>query len=902
MTVTTGPTQINPSHHVKLTDGTSTVGLVLVDGYGNPDVRGFQSNPLGQPMKITQGASTYSDTVPPWEDIEIKDFSGGFGAREFDSDKSRYYWGRRAYTHDGKFMIGGLPSWANGLYRNWPYKFDGYIWHELTATSPYIAVKFTTTATTAITMVHFVTKGDYYTDISASIYSDTAGSPNAIVGTGGTIASLTETGEYIVTVATGALSSATDYWLVIHGNLEGTETQSILCAYYAASPTAKAGTVTPVWSAIDRYAPFYVVGQRYGDNKHHFFEYKGAMYAALQFDSGATSTLFLSGDQGVVKAGGSTTSVTSDSGVATWAADEAIGCVFVIVAGTGSTQPRNFRIIEDNGATSSTETNFVFTNDPWDVAPIADSEYVIVASNKWTAITPDITGSNPWANLPVTDVLSVNNAVYFAHGDANDTTRMRAYNSAQVWTYEWTVEAADSEATYLMQCSDPEGSWIWKAKGGPIAKVAKAPSVDCSGTAAAADLVWKTEIGIDNLGSRITNMLVYGEDYGQPFISKEDGLYKMYLASDDTDYVGEVPISSFPATKDWRNGRAACVHDTYLYFSWHDTVMRYYRGYLDNIGPNSHEVSMPDDYSGVISGLLSYPGMLVCSVDAGDSGYSTVNAYNGTGWCNLFTAPTAGLRIQNIYVQSIPGDNVDRLWISCADTSVWIPISVNPSEHPLLTYNGYMQAWDASLQMGRMYAGRRLVNKYWNELKWYMTNRSYGFSGGFYPYYKYRVIMYDAGLSETVGLLTDLTFEYEWDSTDSTQETWTIPIGRSGWVIMPKITVEMDDPDIYSVIESLLFEALAVDKIRRGDTLTVRIADKDKDLSGYDFDDYLTASAKLAQLTTWEQTPTALTMTSTVGLMDTKTVFIVRGGIRLISISRDDLETKYIVQIQVYET
>jgi len=894
MTVTTGPTQINPSHHVKLTDGTSTVGLVLVDGYGNPDSRGFQRNPTGQAIKMYQGTAKYDDSMPPWTPITMSDFSGGFGKNEFDNDKSSYFWGTRAYTHDGKFMIGPQPVWTGGLYRYWRHYNYFYVWHSLTATLPYLATTFTTTSTTDIDYIHFVAKGDIGT-LKVSIYTNSGGSPNALVDAlaTATVTSETDNGEYVVTINTNsALSSATAYWLVFQGTLTGTNTIEILCGASSAAPTAKYGTAAPAWTTIslyDGYAPFYVLGKRYGDLKNFFFEYKGALYGALQFDAGATATLFLNGDQGVVKAGGSTTSVTSDSGVATWAADEAVGCIFIITAGTGSTQPRNFRVIESNDVTSPPETLFEFTSDPWDVAPDATSEYVIVASNKWTAITPDITGSNPWLNLPVTDVLSVNNAVYFAHGDANDMTRMRAYNSAQVWTYEWTAEATNSEATYLMQCSDPKGSWIWKAKGGPIAKVAKAPSVDCSGTAAAADLVWETEIGIDNLGSRITNMLVYGEDYGQPFVLKEDGLYKMYLASDDTDYVGKVPISAFPATKDWRNGRAACVHDTYLFFSWHDTVMRYYRNYLDNIGPNSMEVSTPAEYRGVISGLLSYPGMLVCSIDAGDSGYSTVNAYNGTGWCNLFTAPKVGLRIQNIYIQSIPGDNVDRLWISCADTSLWIPLSVNPYEFPTSYYNAYNQAWDAKLQMGMMYAGRKLLPKYWKEMQFHAYDNQYQ---AFISSADIRRLeIYDYALNTLYG--------YDPDQVNARTED-EIAIEYSFPYIKPIVTIRAAYPTTYFALDALIFKAVVLEEVNWIDTLTVRIADRDKDLTGVDYDDYLTAAEKLAQLTTWSE-GTVLTMTSSIGEIDTKSVFIARGGVRLHRIERDDMSTSYICQIVCYE-
>lgn len=904
MTVTTGPTEINPTHHIKLTDGTYTVGLVLVDGYGRPDIRGFQRNLIGNPIKIMQGESKYSDSAPPWDNIEMKDFSGGFGSNDFDNDKSRYNWGLRAYTHNGKFSIGPQPVWTTGLYRNWPHEFDGYVWRELTNTLPYYAVKFTTTSTTEMDYVHFVAKGNGVTNLDVSIYTDSAGLPGSKVDTGGDVTAVTETGEYVITVdvSTTGISTATDYWVVFHTTtLTSSQEVHILCAYVGAgSPTVAQGTAVPAWEEeIAGKAPFYVVGTRYSERKYTYFEYKGALFTVNRKDDATTSGLAINGDQGVVKAGSTTTDVTLDSGFATWTADEAIGSIMVIMAGTGSTQPRNFRVIEGNdntGDTAAGDTVFEFDSDPFDVAPDATSEVAIVASNKWTSITPDITGSNPWTNLTVEDVLVVNDAVYFAHGDANDMTRMRIYNSTGTWTAEWNVEAADSECTYLAQATDPEGSFIWKAKGGNPANVAKAPSVDCSGTAAAADLVWKDEIGVGDTGARITKMLEYGEDYGQLHILKENGLYKVNLASDDTDYITRIPISAFPNTKDWRNGRTAVVHDTYLFFSWHDTVLRYYRNYLDNIGPNSQDVSTPQDYRGLISGLVSYPGMLIASIDAGDDGYSTVNAYNGSGWCNLFTSPTTGMRVRGIYVQSIPGDAVDRLWISCNDMIVWIPISVNPVESPELTYNQYKQAWSARIDMARMFAGRKRLSKYWNKFYWYLTTGYYGINTLASTYFKYRVKISDIGL-QTTGFLVTLNTEYDSDVDSGSY----IDMGGTAYVVMPEITIEMDDPEIYMTLESMIFEALTMDKARWSNAFTVRVADRDKDLGG-DFDDFLTASAKLARLTAWAETsPTKLTMTSTVGVLDTKSVFIVPDSIRLISVQQDDMTTRYIVRMQVYE-
>ena len=707
---------------------------------------------------------------------------------------------------------------------------------------------------------------------------------------------MTDTGEYVITYASGALSNSTVYWLVFYGDMTETWDEiKILGADSSAAPDSKKGTTVPAWSALyylEGYAPFYVLGKRYTDNRPHFFELKGAHFAALQFDDGTTSSLFINGDQGVIKAGGSATDVTLDSGFATWAADEAIGSVMIIMAGAGSTQPRNFRVIEDNNATSSGDTLFKFTNDPWDVAPDATSEVAIVASNKWTLITPNFSGESPtnqWTNKQVTDVLVANQAAYFAHGDDNAMSRLRVYNSTGTWTAEWTLEAATSKYTYLGINTDPRGAYIWGAKGGYPAKIAKAPAVDCSGTSAAADLVFDTEMAVGSLGDRITNLVVYGEDYGQLYVLKENGLFRLNVASDDTDYVTEVSITGLPPTKDWRNGRAAVVHDYGLFLSWHDTIMRYYRNNIDNVGLNNRDTVTPKDYRGVITALTSYPGMLIAAIDAGDSGYSTVNAWNGTGWCNLFTAPIKGLRIQSIYIQPIPGDNVKRLWIGCADTSLWIPISVNPYEHPTSTYNSYNQAWDATMQMGMMFAGRKMLPKYWREMQFHVYNDEYTeFSS---PQDTHHVGLYDYALNNLYGYDPAEVLVSFFDE---------IAIDYAFPYIKPKITIRGAIPNSYFALDALVFKAIVFDETRRSNVLTVRIADRDKDLGG-DYDDYLTADAKYNKLLAWEGS-SKLTMTSSVGIMDNKSVFLTIGGIRLLSIERDDMTTTYLAQIVVYET
>ena len=902
MTVTTGPTQINPTHHVKLTDGTNTVGLILVDGYGNPDARGFDRSTSNSAIKMYQGEQKYDDSMPPWTPQSMSDFSGGLGATVWDDDKSRYEWGNRAYTANGKFEIGPLPVWTKRTTSgnmNWLFRdnFNGingvnYVWHELNDTNPAFACKFTAQTNYTATNVHIVIK-DLTETLSVSIHSDSGGSPGAMVGTSAT--TTTTNGENFLTLEPCSLISGTSYWLKM--SITAGFSCKILCGTMTSPDTKYYTAATSTWTAITGYRPYFRINEDDKPMKAHFFEYKGALFATAQFDSGETSKLYLNGDIGVVATAPNTYSVTiaSTGHVATWVDNFAIGAIFVITAGAGSDEPRNFRVITGNTTTAGVLTLTFSSSDPWLRTLDSTTEFAIVSSERWTEITPDISGSNPWTNKSVKDVLSINQAVYFTLGDADEMIRMRAYNSSGTWTFSWTEEATDSLYTWIGKATDPEGSWIWAAKSGYPAQVAKAPTVDCTGTSAAANLVWETAIGVDNLGERITNLIEYGEDFGQMHVLKEGNLYRIALASDDTDYITRIPISGFPTTKDWRNGRAAVVHDTYLFFSWHDTVLRYYRNYLDNIGPNGSESKTPEDYRGVVSALASYPGMLFAAMDGGADKYSSILGYNGNGWCNLFTAPGRNLRIQNIYVQSAPGDNVDRLWFSCGGQFVWIPISTNTLAQKDIDYNPYVHAWDARLDMAKIFGARRKLLKYFNKLEFSVFQSTYGYIGSTYD--DYRVKIFDSGMAAS---FATLTYSDTYDSSTDYGDELILTPYTAERVIKPTITIEADDSDAPFALENITFDSLTREKKRYIDTLTFRAADYDKDLNG-DMDDYLDHNAKLNQLDAWDEGHTRLTMTAMAKQLDSKYVFIDTGPQRLKSIKTETGEQAYIMRMVVYE-
>ena len=122
-------------------------------------------------------------------------------------------------------------------------------------------------------------------------------------------------------------------------------------------------------------------------------------------------------------------------------------------------------------------------------------------------------------------------------------------------------------------------------------------------------------------------------------------------------------------------------------------------------------------------------------------------------------------------------------------------------------------------------------------------------------------------------------------------------------VSQPRVTFTNQDNDTPAKLDAFVFDAITREKQRWINTLTFRIQDSEHDLTGVGYDDYLTYAAKLAQLVAWsETTPTILTMTSSIGVLNGKSVMIDQSGIRLVKIMHKDAKhEEYIMQIQAYE-
>jgi hypothetical protein len=79
--------QAGVTHHIVLTDGTDSVGLMSAD-----DMRSFLRQPVARTsLKTASGDTLYSDLEPPYNTLQQADFSGGRAQKDFRDDATKYY-------------------------------------------------------------------------------------------------------------------------------------------------------------------------------------------------------------------------------------------------------------------------------------------------------------------------------------------------------------------------------------------------------------------------------------------------------------------------------------------------------------------------------------------------------------------------------------------------------------------------------------------------------------------------------------------------------------------------------------------------------------------------------------------------------------------------------------------
>lgn len=850
------PTYKKSTHHLVMTKDSNSLGLILCDSQGNALRHGFRQNLIsGVSLQIHEGEGEYSDLELPWRTIQQTDWSGGLGRKYLDDDSTAYGYGDMMDTNRENQVVAGPALVYTTGYRTY-YKLDVSQYDRgkfsLNNTYTKLGVTFTSTATTAYSniVVYLRKVGSPTGNIKIALYSSSAGSPNAELASATVDAStlyryFTKVGKSLSYTP----SAATDYWVVIDYS-GGTASNYVDVLTYEALTAGKSYS-GGAWASTNN-APAFRLTTSVNPRQAWFFEYKRALYALMWYDDRSAATaLYKNGDCGVADAG-STVTLLDDS-AKSWTVDEWAQCVCILTRGTGSDQKRNYDKILSNTGTRLTMTN------GFDVAPDGTTEYVIVASNKWTEITGHGLGQ-----YPVTDVMVTDGAIYACQGNNANVRRLRYYNNAGTWTAEYTDEGY--KAQFMKPYSTAAGAKICATLPGVPAQIKTASPVDHSANAASATtLTLSSAVTVGDLYEQITGLEVY--KYGQLHILKEHSIHYV----DEQDDIYQLEVSELDRIQDPSNGAAHVVNQENLWFSLMEGAYRYSftNSVIDGMGYEKTELGYEKYGGGNYQHLNTYPGRVIACIDAGRYSTGKLMSHNlsgrdGVGWCNLYTgveySTTSNEKIYRTYVQSIPGVNVNRLWVSINNDIAWMPISSDPwgmqwvttaNMYPFTPFGVFETSWITTKY--------HMVDKLWKSISVYVEH-------------------YQSSSSNR-----DFEFTLEYDIDDgngwqaistaiTTTGNTTIDLSSSFDVSSKRIRFRFGmyngDMEYTPRISAVMIDSLVRVPIRWQANMFVRIADGDTDLNG-EFDPQ-DADEKLSLLTTFMSSPEPVLITSISRLLHNK--------------------------------
>jgi len=618
---------------------------------------------------------------------EQNTWKGGMGGERFSQDPSKFFDAKDCWTLSPNHVIPTIQwKFAKGL-RDEDFSLAGSKeWKPMLGADKYVSVSFVASA--SYTVEHafaWIRSRGAPNDLTIAIYSDTAGEPNAAVGTPTTVSSLDDILSVLQDFTYDqAITSGTTYHAVIYA---GADTDAnhweVACDAGTAGNTSTDGST---W-ASSTYSPYYRFTDVDVDRKFWFFFFQGSQYAVdKKADLTTASQLYINGARGVASDGAST--LLTDTGIG-WVVDRWIGAYVRIIAGTGKGQ---IRLIKD-----STADTLVIA--AWDKIVDATSEYVIYGTPWWSEIGS--TGLGVVLSKPV----SANGVAYFPQGSGDNIREMQISSGAEAFDDNGTAKAD----TLLISQDVADGPQVWKSLAQNIARA--------DVTAWATDLVFRTAIPVGDSDYDVTNMVAHNGI----IVFKPDSVW--VVSNDkatDLDYgLRDVPDS--------RNGQAATSFGKFMYFNWMSSIERDYSGTLDDIGLGWSGPALPDGREGYVSSFENYIAWLFYAIDAGD-GTSSVVAWDGFGHHEIARAPEAGARINSVTMQPCEGTR-NRLWYDCGGDilyQVWPKWKANPLYDSSVDFMHEAVMESSAIDMGT--ASR--LRKYISRLTAYTKNLKTGITVG----------------------------------------------------------------------------------------------------------------------------------------------------------------------------
>lgn len=715
--VAVSPTTVKPTHHISLTDGTTTLGLTLVDGNGRMLNTLARSGYPRTALRMGTGAVGYGDFEPPFTPLVQSDWTGGRGLEDFDSDSTRYFdsWG--VDTTHGDIILGPKETYTTGHDTQYPIAtvattssvtMDTTLLTIREAASPY-----TPATNIAVSRISISAHTGYTVNpveqhrARVIIYTDSGGAPDTVFAASGYLDFPYVDVNYRTFYfnITASLVSGTTYWIALEVTTPGIITVRKEVSIPAGHATLSRLNGAGAWTDLN-YGNLAFVLHTAGPGEVFYFRYRSQLYAIMRNDNGTAPKIFMNGHRGVAVANTGALNLLKTS--LNLSGVNLTGKVAKLIRGAGSREDQPWRVITSNTTTGTNDT--ITVNPPWNTAHDNTTEYVILGCDTWQDVATMPGGATYTALEDVTDVCVSDDVVHIAQGyaitGANIVDMCMDNNSG---TFRTRFREQPYAAKFLLRVvTDTNKKQIWRATmsaSGSFNDVSRTAAISYGPDFAA----FSTAISCGNEDEPITGLVTYG-DPSIPYVLKEGS-----FGSIKSDVYAELPVSEMASVQNDANGRAKLRHGVYLYFSLLDGMERYYNQQLDDIGPNRDE-GFPAGRQGPIRKMIGYPGRIYYCVDAGDNGESCVMCYNMNGHHEIYRAPF-GRRIKNIFIQVLPGDSVDRLWISEDGELVYLPVALNPRKT-----TGYLYKDKGTLTSAWMYGNLKDVTKYFHSMTLFTEN------------------------------------------------------------------------------------------------------------------------------------------------------------------------------------
>ena len=631
------------THDMSLSDGLQTWSFNI---RGDPPE--LEEQPISPTSHIFGSAGKeFGSWEPGFSHIGQSTWIGGRGQNELKRDESKFFDSKELWTFTPEHMH-PAPQWRfsekldvasenymPGAQRN--AVGNNVRWQPL-LNQVWYSRQFTALANITVTHGQLWLRkiGTPTGNITMALYNNSSGVPGTLRDAD-TLAA-TDFSDELATLAEfddldSALTASTVYHVVVYSSANDDDLNHWEVGYGTGGDADLYDTSTnqgAAWSAETTVQLLFRLTAARWVGKWFLFDMEGALYALSSRDDGTTSVLYINGDRGIPTSVSQT--VLTSSGKS-WTTDQWAGAWVRITKGPGKGE---YREIASNTGTALT------VSPAFSATLTTASEYVIYATDYWTAVVP----ATDNIDAKATDVVVFNNQALIAYGSGSASNMLRVR-----WTSATPEHSGNDEAVkadlLTVDYDRVDGAGVWRVDN-TLVILDFAPL-----TAWATDLTFGEDIAAGDTTWLVTNVIPFG---GAVYVVKENELGMLRTNRYTPTNLG------LSAMADRINGLASAVWNLQLYFNWAFSLEQLLGTNLDDVGPWLN-AGLPDDRRGHISALEPVTTLLFGAVDAGTARTSSVLAWNKIGWGEVFRAWATGRRIQSLKWQTCPGTQ-DRLWVS----------------------------------------------------------------------------------------------------------------------------------------------------------------------------------------------------------------------------------------------